>query len=48
MRFNNGIPITAVSIMPSVSMPTDSTSRRPADDLRPKAIRAFRTVPSKA
>ena len=32
MRFFNGIPITAVSIVPSISMPTDSTSRRTADD----------------
>ena len=32
MRFHNGIPIGAVSIMPSVAMPTDSTSRRPAEE----------------
>jgi hypothetical protein len=41
MSFYNGIPITAVSIAPSVSMPTDSTSRRSADeDARINATKA--------
>lgn len=41
MSFYNGIPIAAVSIAPSVSMPTDSTSRRLADEnARPNATKA--------
>lgn len=43
MSFYNGIPITAVRIVPSVSMPTDSPSRRNADeDARANAIKAAR------
>lgn len=41
MSFYNGIPIAAVNIAPSVSMPTDSTSRHTADeDARPDATKA--------
>lgn len=41
MSFYNGIPIAAVNIAHSVSMPTDSTSRRPADEnARPNATKA--------
>lgn len=41
MSFYNGIPITAVRIAPSVSMPTDSPSRRNAgDDARIDATKA--------
>lgn len=32
MRFYNGVPIAVVSVMPSVSMPTDSQSRRSIDE----------------
>jgi hypothetical protein len=32
MSFHNGIPITVVSALQSVSMPTDSTSRHRVED----------------
>lgn len=32
MSFYNGVPIAVVSIVPGVSMPTDSRARRPIDE----------------
>lgn len=42
MSFYNGVPIAVVSIMPSVSMPTDSESRRPiAEEKSPQAMKSL-------
>ncbi|HZY99650.1 MAG TPA: hypothetical protein VFE36_08760 [Candidatus Baltobacteraceae bacterium] len=41
MSFYNGIPIATINIASSVAMPTDSPSRRRADEnARPNPIKA--------